>query len=495
MSHILKTAAVLLSIASLGLGVSRKHFAPLTLPSPTRIGSRRSISSKPVIWGSTCEGPGRNRPLVRRRTSRDADDGLPQPRGCGVGGQWIDLREALAGDSRQRTRDRIWELREQQKDVVAHARWLYFSGNGKEQLADSHVLAKLIQDENRLAGAASALCGELDRAAAAGDDLAEAWTKALPLSGAKERLERIARTSADHGVTPDLLTEMRAIQVSLEQSADALAAEPPAREVLSPIVYEPKTKLFVLFGGDHCDYLTNDTWVFDPAHRRWTLRHIQPRSAAASESHLEVHGRRPAPCSAAATSYFSNTDYMGGQFIDLADGDWTYDVAEDNRTGRGKAGAYALSRTYRTGLFLPEFFFDASVPTPDAAAIPSSACGFAGQRLDSRQSAAPTAGEPRLGHGRARSEPRSDSPLVGRPLCPWRQRCASVPPGDQSLGTLLSRRIPTGAALRQHGISTWFQFQSPPLDQRPHLSKLRRRPGAEKDDLSRPSSLRLHLRS
>jgi hypothetical protein len=363
MSHFLKTAAVLVSIAFLGLAFAESLCADEPpKPHPYRL---PSVNIKqPVIWGSTCEGPD-GIALSFGGEQRDADDGLAHTR-LRVGGQWIDLRDALADDPRQRTRDRIWELRERQKDVVAHARWLYFNGNSKEQLADSHVLTKLIQDENQLAGAASALCGKLDRAAAAGDDLDSAWTKAPSLSAVKERLEQIARISADRGVTPDLLADMRAIQVSLEQSADALAAEPPAR-ALSPIVFEPKSKLFVLFGGDHCDYLTNDTWVFDPAHRRWTLRH--PASApppranhtwkATSDGRLVLSG---------GYTYFSNTDYMGGQYIDLADGDWTYDVAENKWTGSGKA-APPISRTYRTGPFLPEFFFDASVPVPDAAAF------------------------------------------------------------------------------------------------------------------------------
>ena len=62
------------------------------------------------------------------------------------------------------------------------------------------------------------------------------------------------------------------MQILLEKSAEALDAEPPPR-ALSPIVYEPRSKRFVLFGGDHLDYLTNDTWLFDPVEKKWTQRH------------------------------------------------------------------------------------------------------------------------------------------------------------------------------------------------------------------------------
>ena len=52
--------------------------------------------------------------------------------------------------------------------------------------------------------------------------------------------------------------------VALQQAAEILDAEPAPR-ALSPIAYDAKSRLFVLFGGDHLDYMTNDTWVFDPA--------------------------------------------------------------------------------------------------------------------------------------------------------------------------------------------------------------------------------------
>ncbi|MBL8025849.1 MAG: hypothetical protein JNL74_05530, partial [Fibrobacteres bacterium] len=45
-------------------------------------------------------------------------------------------------------------------------------------------------------------------------------------------------------------------------------AEPPPR-CLSPMVYDPASKCIVLFGGDHFDYLTSDTWLYHCTTRTW----------------------------------------------------------------------------------------------------------------------------------------------------------------------------------------------------------------------------------
>ncbi len=54
----------------------------------------------------------------------------------------------------------------------------------------------------------------------------------------------------------------RELQQKIELHADAQYPVPPSRQN-SPIVYDRKNRVFVLFGGDHQDYLTNDTWALD----------------------------------------------------------------------------------------------------------------------------------------------------------------------------------------------------------------------------------------
>ncbi len=63
--------------------------------------------------------------------------------------------------------------------------------------------------------------------------------------------------------------------------------------------------------------------------------------------------------------YTSNTDYMGGQYRELADGPWTYDVQTNQWTGGELVPGD--QRTYRTGPFDPQFFL--AEPPPNAAAF------------------------------------------------------------------------------------------------------------------------------
>ena len=65
-------------------------------------------------------------------------------------------------------------------------------------------------------------------------------------------------------------------------------------------------------------------------------------------------------------TYSDNTDYMGGQYIDLADGDWTYDIAANTWKGDGKP-APSCTRVYRSGPFHPSYFV--RDPKPDAKAF------------------------------------------------------------------------------------------------------------------------------
>ena len=55
---------------------------------------------------------------------------------------------------------------------------------------------------------------------------------------------------------------------------------------------------------------------------------------------------------------------MGGQYVDIGDGEWTYDVAKNEWSG-GK-GVSPLTCTYRTGKFHPDYFLQG--PRPDRAA-------------------------------------------------------------------------------------------------------------------------------
>ena len=102
--------------------------------------------------------------------------------------------------------------------------------------------------------------------------------------------------------------------------------------------------------------------MFDPAKKKWRLQH--PESAPPPRANHTLQAADGKITLSGGYTYTSNTDYMGGQYRDLADGDWTYDVATNKWTG-GK-GVAVDERVYRTGPFHPDFYFKGD--KPDAAA-------------------------------------------------------------------------------------------------------------------------------
>ncbi len=155
----------------------------------------------------------------------------------------------------------------------------------------------------------------------------------------------------------DEVRRLSAEQIKLEWAAEKTAAEPPPR-ALSPLALDAKTGLYVLFGGDHFDYLTNDTWVFDPNTLKWERRSPKnsppPRAnhklAAAGDGKIVLTG---------GYTYTSTTDYVGGPYRDLNDGEWTYDIVKDAWSGNGPE-----ARTYRTGRLDPEYYLEGPAPSP-----------------------------------------------------------------------------------------------------------------------------------
>ena len=61
---------------------------------------------------------------------------------------------------------------------------------------------------------------------------------------------------------------------SLDEAADCLRALPGPRSSTA-VGYDPVGKHVIVFGGDHGDYLLNDTWLYDCAKRSW--RRVFPK--------------------------------------------------------------------------------------------------------------------------------------------------------------------------------------------------------------------------
>jgi Galactose oxidase, central domain len=68
--------------------------------------------------------------------------------------------------------------------------------------------------------------------------------------------------------TLDALKAARAMQRKIEDRSFEQYPVPRSRRN-SPIVYDAGSKRFMLFGGDHEDYLLNDTWVLDLEKKSW----------------------------------------------------------------------------------------------------------------------------------------------------------------------------------------------------------------------------------
>ncbi len=167
-------------------------------------------------------------------------------------------------------------------------------------------------------------------------------------------------------ITPSLMRALFDGVVALQQAAEVLDAEPAPR-ALSPIAYDAKSRLFVLFGGDHLDYMTNDTWVFDPARERWQQRHPKSAPPPRANHTLTAAGNGKVKLSGGFTHNNIDIWYMGPLYQLRDDGDWTYDVAADTWTSEaGAEGVEPDQRAYRSGPLAPDSFMQGE--RPDAAA-------------------------------------------------------------------------------------------------------------------------------
>ncbi len=330
-----------------------------------------------VLWGATAAGPDGSG-LAFGGQDQDADDGRPHTRIL-VDGQWRAIHEALQSKNPlQAYHERTWEHRNELKQALAKARFLYFKGLAAEEESAAfrrEVAPRLEQLQQALA----ALIEELPREP--GDEYANgqiAFAQQF-LNKAKSGLD-----APDSVITPDTLQRLHDAQIGLELAAECFDAEPPPRaldcgaarksdgETTAPaqaLVYDAKTRRYVLFGGDHLDYLTNDLWVFDPAAGRWQQQHPAGAPPPRANHRLESVGNGTLRMAGGYT-YASNTDYCGGQYLDLHDGPWIYDMeAERWSTIDGDRSQLvpAYSRVYRTGPFHPDYYLQGE--RPNAAAF------------------------------------------------------------------------------------------------------------------------------
>jgi hypothetical protein len=100
-----------------------------------------------------------------------------------------------------------------------------------------------------------------------------AEARKLPgMAGMNEELDRVLALLKGKK-TLEALHAVRQCQRKVEERAEAQYPVPCSRRN-SPLVFDPANRVFVLFGGDHQDYLMNDTWVLDLDRKGW--RRVRP---------------------------------------------------------------------------------------------------------------------------------------------------------------------------------------------------------------------------
>lgn len=313
----------------------------------------------PILWGWTCELPDGSG-LTFGGVHQLADDGMAHTQFLVPGegenkSTWVAIHEELRRNNPLQPRfHETRKLRDTCKNTLAKARHLYFEGLTAEEETRllkqdiNPAITKLLQELNRL-------MGELKKTTKAGEY--ETGQIEFALKHLAKAVEHIK--AFDSLTTPEQMAEMRQGQIELEIAAEAFDAEPPPRS-LSKIAYDPETKLYILFGGEHFDYCTNDTWVFDPAKQRWFQRHQDFAPEPRLDAHLDT-------LSGGRLVLYGGAIRNKG-FVHAGSARWIYDIANNEWSVDGHDDP-AFPSDARTGHWppaLPEHFMKGS--RPDAAA-------------------------------------------------------------------------------------------------------------------------------
>ena len=310
---------------------------------------------RPVLWGWTCELPDGSG-LAFGGVDQGADDGNPHTR-IKDGSNWKPIVEDLRKNNPlQKYVATVRALRNDCKYALARARNIYFDGHTPDEEAkllkrDFDVAAvKLSADLPALLAELKALKGLSD------------YDAAQIAFASKHLLAAAPSIKPSNGkITPEQMATLRQAQIELEIAGEAFDAEPSPRS-LSLIAYEPKSKLYVIFGGEHMDYETNDLWVFDPAKKKWFQRHPDAAPEPRGDHHFDVLGD-------GRIAMRGGYAFGVGGFVHVGPERWIYDVAKNVWSVDGHAEKM-LPADLRSKNFLPpavpEEFMKG--PRPDAAA-------------------------------------------------------------------------------------------------------------------------------
>ncbi|HKB37476.1 MAG TPA: kelch repeat-containing protein [Gemmataceae bacterium] len=280
----------------------------------------------PLLWGSLCYDPVNRKILLFGGGNVQTERGDP--------GTWTYDPASNTWSQLHFKSAALEELRKQCKEAHAKTKGLAEAVRARSfhaELPDQKEVnlakraSQLIVDLATLSKALKKANHQADKQ----EKLQIAW--ALPeIDSATARLEQ-AKALLTLKVSAEGIQAAEGARRALGAAYDTLALEPPQR-ALSRMVYDPVNRQIVLFGGDQLDRLLADTWVFDCASQRW-----QEKRAARGPSPRGGHALVYLPKSKkillfGGYTYTSNTDYCGGQYAALPFEMWAYDPSASKWT-------------------------------------------------------------------------------------------------------------------------------------------------------------------
>lgn len=317
------------------------------------------LKMNPVILGWRLEAPDGNG-LAYGGISIRTEDPSP-PTTVKRNGAWVDIREELRKKNPlQSFVPQFKPLHALAVQIEAQARYIYLEGR-----TESEEKAYLDQ---RVAPQRAEFLKKLDalkQSLAKSDGSKDAYA-AGQLKYSIGHLDQVAaafQALESHTDQPKILG-LRQARIHLEQAAEALDAEPPARGLSMP-AYDAKSGLAIIFGGDHFDYLANDVWVFDFKAIRWQQRHPANAPEPRADHLFEFAGDGKVKMTGGFIYWQRQPQWDSYSSVHAGPGEWWYDVATN--TWKGPAGAQTTpgdSRAYRESS--SSSYLDG--PRPDAAA-------------------------------------------------------------------------------------------------------------------------------
>ncbi|HOX04811.1 MAG TPA: kelch repeat-containing protein [Planctomycetota bacterium] len=155
-----------------------------------------------------------------------------------------------------------------QKDVVAAARNIFYATMPAAEEAKA-VKEKLLTAQAAALKAVAEASDRIEKEGAKAGVAAESLAAAVKL--AKEALAKSQAASdgfAAGKLDAALLASAEDASWRLDEASAAMAPEPTPRRYACGM-YDPERKAFVLYGGDHGDYMLGDTWLYDCAKKTW----------------------------------------------------------------------------------------------------------------------------------------------------------------------------------------------------------------------------------